>query len=138
MSQLNFISPNFIVSNLQESVSFYVEKLGFQVLHLLPEEQPFFAMIGRGNVSIMMKAVSAGTAPVPNFGRHPFSPWDAYINTSDPDQLFEEYLSRGVIFHKPLHVNDDNLWGFEVADADGYLLYFGQPNLSENSSAEQS
>ncbi len=31
MSNLNFISPFFIVSNLKDSVDFYVDKLGFEV-----------------------------------------------------------------------------------------------------------
>jgi len=43
--------------------------------------------------------------------------------------LFEEYSSRGVTFHQPLLNDDDGLRGFEVADADGYILFFGRPNL---------
>jgi len=33
-----------------------------------------------------------------------------------------------VTFHHPLRVDDDNLLGFELADADGYILFFGKPN----------
>jgi hypothetical protein len=33
-----------------------------------------------------------------------------------------------VEFFHPLEDNDDNLRGFEVQDADGYMLYFGRPN----------
>ncbi|WP_343307441.1 VOC family protein [Chitinophaga niabensis] len=129
MGLLNFISPNFIVSNLQESVSFYVEKLGFEVWHLVPEEAPFFAMIGRENISIMMKEIGPDAAPIPNSGHHPWANWDAYINTSDPDQLYEEFRSRGVTFRQPLKVNDDGILGFEVTDTNGYVLFFGKPNL---------
>lgn len=129
MGLLNFITPNFIVSNLQESVSFYVEKLGFEVWYLVPEEAPFFAMIGRENISIMIKEIGPDAAPIPNSGHHPWANWDAYINTSDPDLLYEEFLSRGVIFRQPLKVNDDGIRGFEVRDINGYVLFFGTPNL---------
>ena len=37
-------------------------------------------------------------------------------------------LTRGVTFYQPLKDDDDNLRGFEVQDADGYVLYFGRPN----------
>ena len=33
----------------------------------------------------------------------------------------------GVTFREPLGDNSDQLRGFEIADADGYVLYFGRP-----------
>lgn len=36
--------------------------------------------------------------------------------------------SRGVTFHQPLRDDEDGLRGFEVADADGYMSFFGRPN----------
>ena len=127
MSKLNFISPFFIVSNLKDSVSFYVNKLGFEVWYTGPDDDPFWAMLGRGPVSIMVKAIADDIKPVPNHTRHEWAPWDAYISTEDPDALFEEFSSNGTTFRKPIHDNSDNLRGFEVADADGYVLFFGRP-----------
>ena len=45
----------------------------------------------------------------------------------DPDALAAEFTSRAVPFRTPLGTNSDNLRGFEVQDADGYVLYFGRP-----------
>jgi len=45
----------------------------------------------------------------------------------DPDGLADEFGGRGVEFSAPLADTDDGLRGFEVADADGYLLFFGRP-----------
>ncbi len=59
--------------------------------------------------------------------RHEWARWDAYISTEDPDTLFAEYSSAGVTFHKPLWDDSDGLRGFEVCDADGYVLFFGRP-----------
>ena len=44
--------------------------------------------------------------------------------TLDPDALFDEFQQRGVSFVKELSFIDDGLWGFEIADADGYVLAF--------------
>ncbi len=128
MANLSFISPFFIVSDVNVSVSFYVNKLGFEVIYIGPEGDPFYAMVGRDHVSIMLKAITKDIKPVPNNTRHEWARWDAYISTADPDALFEEYNSVGVTFRRPLGDDEDGLRGFEVNDADGYVLFFGRPN----------
>ena len=62
--------------------------------------------------------------PCPNHTRHEWARWDAYIYTMDPDALFEEFSRRGVSFVKELSFIDEGLWGFEITDADGYVLAF--------------
>jgi len=126
MSDLVFVSPFFIVANLKDSVSFYVDKLGFGVQFMGPEKGPYFAMVGRGPVSLMLKG---GGGPVPNHTRYDWARWDAYISVADPDALYGEYRAAGVVFSQPLRDDTDNLRGFEVVDADGYVLFFGRPNV---------
>jgi len=128
MSNLTYVAPFFIVADIKPSVAFYVDKLGFQLLYMLPEGDPFFAMVYRDEVHFMLKAITADVQPVPNITRHEWARWDAYISTMDPEVLYEEYRAKGLVFHQPLHVNGDNLLGFELADADGYILFFGGPN----------
>ena len=129
MENLTYVAPFFIVTNLKTSVSFYVDKLGFMIRYIGPDDDPFYAMIGRDNISIMLKQIAPDVKPIPNHTRHEWAPWDAYISTIEPDTLFEEYRSNGITFRKPIHDNSDNLRGFEIEDADGYVLYFGRPNL---------
>jgi hypothetical protein len=86
-------------------------------------------MVTRGHAMIMLKAI--GVDPLPNYTRDikkGTAPWDAYLAVPDPDALAAEFSSRNVEFFKPLRNNSDNLRGFEVKDADGYVLYFGRPN----------
>jgi catechol 2,3-dioxygenase-like lactoylglutathione lyase family enzyme len=127
MPNLDYISPSFIVANLKTSVSFYVDQLGFEVRYMGPDDDPFWAIVGREKVSIFLKAIAPEIKPIPNHTRHAWARWDAYISAEDPDALFEEYRSRGVTFHQPLLDDEDGLRGFEVADADGYVLFFGRP-----------
>ena len=93
-----------------------------------PDENPYWAIVGRDDISIMLKAVAPGIKPIPNRTRHEWAPSDAYISAAEPETLFEEYHSNGVAFSKPVHNNSDNLRGFEIEDADGYILFFGRPN----------
>jgi catechol 2,3-dioxygenase-like lactoylglutathione lyase family enzyme len=125
MTNLDYISPFFIVASLQASISYYTGKLGFIIRYIGPDLDPYWVIVGRDNISIMLKA--SGTA-IPNHTLHEWARWDAYISTKDPDKLFEEYQSNGVSFSKPIHDNSDHLRGFELADPDGYILFFGRPN----------
>ena len=88
---------------------------------------PFFAIVGRDEISIMLKEIAADIKPVPNHTLHEWARWDAFIYVSDPDSLFEEYRNGGVGFRQHLQDDDDGLRGFEVKDADGYVLFFGRP-----------
>ena len=124
MSDLTSISPFFIVANLHHSVSFYVDKLGFTLQYMGPEEAPYFAMINRGPVSLMLK--SSGQA-MPNYTRYNWARWDAFISITDPGALYEEYRAAGVVFNQHLQDDADGLLGFEVIDADDYILFFGRP-----------
>jgi catechol 2,3-dioxygenase-like lactoylglutathione lyase family enzyme len=129
MSNLTHIWPFFIVSSINDSVSFYVNKLGFRVQYMGPDDGPYWAIVGRDQISIMLKAITPDVKPIPNHTRHEWAPWDAYIGVADPDALFEEYSSGGVTFRRPIRDDHDGLRGFEVADADGYVLFFGRPKI---------
>jgi catechol 2,3-dioxygenase-like lactoylglutathione lyase family enzyme len=126
MAKLNYIWPFFIVDNIKNSVAFYVDKLSFKVQYTGPEDDPFFAMVSRDNAFIMLKAIAPDIKPMPNSTRHEWARWDAFVGVDDPDALFEEYHSTGVTFHQPIQNDGDGLRGFEVADADGYVLFFGR------------
>jgi len=122
-------SPCFIVRNVQETLAFYRDRLGFEVTFAGPEpDDIFFGIVQRGRSMIMFKAVDV--EPVPNHTRdigHGMMKWDAYIYIPDPDALAAELSTRNVDFFEPLGINSDNLRGFEIADPNGYLLFFGRP-----------
>ena len=124
------ISPSFIVRNISEAISFYRDKLGFEVTHQQPDQDPFFAIVRRDGAMLFVKSV--GVEPLPNYKRHAWARWDAYVNVPDPDALAAEFTSRGVTFSAPLKDTSDGLRGFELEDADGYVLFFGHPRENSN------
>ena len=123
------ISPFFIVSNVPSALSFYRDRLGFEITLQGPEpDDIFFGIVRRGGAQILLKDV--GVTPVPNYTRdvkQGIARWDAFVIVPDPDALAAEFASRNVEFFEPLKDTDEGLRGFEVKDADGYLLFFGRP-----------
>jgi catechol 2,3-dioxygenase-like lactoylglutathione lyase family enzyme len=124
---LSAVSPLFVVSDLEQAVTFYRERLGFEVAYQEPEADPFFAIVSRDGVRLMLKVVAEDVGAVPNRVRHPDARWDAYVHVPDPDVLAAEFGDRGVTFSATLADTDDGLRGFELTDHDGYLLFFGRP-----------
>src|SRR5271166_2645499 len=124
------ISPFFIVSNVEQTIAFYRDKLGFQTRFQQPDRKPFFAIIGRDGAQILVKS-EKDVAPLPNSKRHPHMRWDAFVYAPDPDTLAREFGERfadgGAAFSVPLKDTHDGLRGFEICDPDGYILFFGRP-----------
>jgi catechol 2,3-dioxygenase-like lactoylglutathione lyase family enzyme len=120
------IRPSFIVKDLQASIAYYRDCLGFQLDFQGPDEGPFWAGVSRDGIGIMLKAVAPDVPPLPNHTRHPWAPPDAHIYSMDPDTLFDEFTRRGASFVKTLSFVEKGLWGFAIRDADGYVLVFYQ------------
>jgi len=102
-AEISGIAPFFIVRNVPIALAFYRDRLGFDITFQGPGDDDIFFGIAR---------------------------WDAYLYVPDPDALATEFLSRNVEFFRTLKDSedgDDGLRGFEVKDADGYILFFGRP-----------
>lgn len=120
------ISPSFIVSNVNRTIAFYHEKLGFEITFQEPNQNPFFAIIRRDGAQLLVKS-EQGVTPQPNHTRHHHLRWDVYVSAPDPDALGAEFVDHGATFSEPLKDTHDGLHGFEVTDPDGYVLFFGRP-----------
>lgn len=124
-AEIGGIAPFFIVSDAVAALAFYRDQLGFDITFQEPADVPFFGIVSRGGAMIMLKAV--GVSPQPNHQRNREARWDAYLHVPDPDALAAEFASRNVTFSVPLKDTHDGLRGFEIKDADGYVLFFGHP-----------
>ena len=123
------IAPFFIVKNVPAALSFYRDRLGFEITFQGPPDDIFFGIVQRGAAMIMFKDV--GVDPVPNYTRDIGKGWawlDAYLYVRNPDALAAEFSSRNVEFFQPLKDGDEGGRGFAVKDADEYVLYFGHPD----------
>src|SRR6187397_2245358 len=114
--EISGIAPFFIVKNVPVALSFYRDRLGFDITFQGPSDDDiFFGIVQRGAAMIMLKDV--GIDPVPNYTRDiqkGIARWDAYIYVPDPDALAAEFASRNAEFFEPLTNITDELRGFEV------------------------
>jgi catechol 2,3-dioxygenase-like lactoylglutathione lyase family enzyme len=129
-TEISGIAPFFIVKNVPAALRFYRDLLGFDITFQGPSEDDiFFGIVQRGAAMIILKDV--GVDPVPNYTRDikkGIARWDAYLHVQDPDALAAEFSLRNVEFFQPIKEDgDDGLRGFEIKDADGYVLFFGRP-----------
>lgn len=130
MPALSSIAPFFVVDDLQASLDFYCSRLGFMVTYTgggEGKEPDYFGIVQRDGVVIMLKAITPDIHPQPNHSRHEWARWDAYVDTTDPDALYSEYVGNAVPIHRPLAGTSDGLRAFEIIDNSGYVICFGRP-----------
>jgi len=125
------IGIQWIVENVSDSIEFYTEKLGFNIDWI--GEGPSFAMVSRGNMTIMLRQLKKEKLPRPN--RIPFiragwhtngkEAWDAYVWVENADKIYEEFMNKDVSIIKDIQNTEYGNRDFEIEDCDGYILCFG-------------
>ena len=133
---IDSVSPFFIAGDVERSVAFYRDQLGFTLVFQETEplhQTPFFAIVSRDNVMLFLKGSGAA---LPNPKRYSWARWDAYFFVPQPDALAAEFEGRGVVFSDSLKDTHDGLRGFELIDPDGYVLFFGRPSASISASLQ--
>ena len=112
------MSPLFVVANLEQSIDFYTQKLGFEIDF---RYEDFYAGITRDGFSIHLK--SGYPANEERTSRRHSEHVDITFAVTDIHDLFEAIKSRQVIIVQTLrqmpYGNE-----FYIADPDGYILSF--------------
>lgn len=131
------LTPELCCSNIESSLSFYIETLGFNIQYQRKEDR--FAMLERQGARIMLEEIRgtnriwiAATLEAP-FGRG----MNLEIRTDKIDELYNCVQKTGAPIFLPIEekryrVNDALLVNrqFIVLDPDGYMLRFSQ-NITE-------
>ena len=115
------IAPVFFTVNIDATVAWYQDKLGFECLGTWGEP-PFYAMVGRDLQGIHFRCAPPPTA---NPDKYADELLDAYIFVDDADALYAEYEARGVEFTRGIADMPWQSREFVVKDLDGRLLAFG-------------
>ena len=115
------VIPQIRTTNLDESVDFYVSKLGFELAF---KYEDFYAGIKVGEQSIHLKLVDSKDPSIPfvSDGDH----LHLYFTTDDVDTEARKLERNGVVFRRNVA---DTPWGmreFSIVDNQGHVLCFGQ------------
>jgi catechol 2,3-dioxygenase-like lactoylglutathione lyase family enzyme len=114
------MSPQFLVRELDQSVEFYVNKLGFRLDF---RYEDFYLGIIKDGFSIHLK-VGEPSADERRQKRNN-EDLDLVFSVEGIEELYHEYLKKSVPFAQPLR---EMAYGkeFYVVDPDGYLIAFIQ------------
>jgi catechol 2,3-dioxygenase-like lactoylglutathione lyase family enzyme len=120
---LTGIAPQFLVDDLDRAISYYCDKLGFELDF---NYQSFYASVTRDGFAIHLK--HAPKLAAAREQRKQNEHLDAYISVSGIRGLFKELEMRGAQVIKPLEERPWACLDFYVEDPDGYILCFSERN----------
>jgi uncharacterized glyoxalase superfamily protein PhnB len=125
MVRVLHIAPVLLVRDIEDSVAFWRDRVGFETDEIYGDPSNF-AMPTRDGVTIMLAAVAPGSEPpTPNW-RVLDKCNQAYVWADDAAALYEELESRGAPIDFTIY---DTPWGtreFGIQDLDERDIAFGQ------------
>lgn len=130
--ELKKLTPNLVVSNVEQSLAFYRDVLGFTVAATVPDARPYvFAIVQSGAVQIFLNAPEPAIAEYPAFAGRPIGgTLTLYIEVAGIQALHEGLNGRLHIV-TPLEKKWYGVTEFVVQDPDGYLITFGERDERE-------
>jgi catechol 2,3-dioxygenase-like lactoylglutathione lyase family enzyme len=125
--ELKKLTPNLIVSNVERSLSFYRDVLGFAVAFTVPEASPLvFAAVQSGPVEIFLNAPEAAAAEYPAFKDRPIGgTLTLFIEVVGITAVHDQLKDR-VKIAMPLETKWYGMTEFAFEDPDGYLITFAE------------
>jgi len=124
---LKKLTPNLMVESVAETLAFYRERLGFEVVTTLPDQEPFdFAIVKRDGVELMFQSRTSLSDNVPALSGSPIGASQTfYIEVTGIRDLYEslrEKVEIVVDFHTTFYGTQE----FYFRDLNGYILSFSE------------
>ena len=127
MPRITKITPNLVVSDVERSVAFYRDLLGFTVAVTVPAQVPYvFALVRSGPVEIFLNAPEAAYAEYPVFdGRSIGGTFTMFLEVSDIARVHADLKDRVTVV-MPLEKKWYGVTEFAIVDPDGYVITFAE------------
>lgn len=128
--------PFFMVTNIEESVRFYTDGLGFQMTkQWTPEGKLEWCWLERGGAALMLQEYRKAFLPEEKLGVGV----SICFTCDDALALYREFRSRGISARRPFVGN--SMWVTSLSDPDGYRIdfesYTDAPEETEYAEAEE-
>jgi uncharacterized glyoxalase superfamily protein PhnB len=121
------VTPNLVVPDMDRSLAFYRDVLGFQVVTTVPEQAPFvFALMQRDSVSVFLNSEASAEMKTSAGTNMLFITIKAADVPSGIDALFADVKDRAPVI-MPLTDQFYGMREFTIKDPDGYVVIFAQP-----------
>jgi len=119
-SNIQYSTPLFMVSKMEDSLKFYVEGLGFEIRNTwTPRSKIEWCWLQRDGGPLMLQEFR--DKPYLS-GSKPGAGVSIWFQCRDSLTLYHEFIEKGVNAQEPFVGN--GLWDVKVTDPDGYDLHF--------------
>jgi uncharacterized glyoxalase superfamily protein PhnB len=125
--ELKKLTPNLIVSSVEQSLAFYCDVLGFTRTATVPDQPPFvFAAVQSGPVEIFLNAPGPAEEEYPSLrGRLLGGTLTLFIEVAGIEQVYSDLKTRVKVvmpFEKKWYGTTE----FAFEDPDGYVVTFAE------------
>ena len=139
--------PMLTTDDLDATIAFYRDKLGFEVIGTFPEDNPNWCYLKRGESHLMFSSLAEldhdhdehgndhDHSHEEGEGHHHYSPtgvWTLYLYPDDVDSLWEKLKDQARVAF-PLCETDYGMREFGIRDPNGFMLSFGKEIQQDNS-----
>ena len=127
MPHFKKLTPNLLVANVERSLAFYVDTLGFARGMTVPDASPLvFASVTGGPVEIFFNDAAGAIKEYPGFGGKPIGATGTmYIEVEGVDALHDR-LKANVPIAMPILTQFYGMREFAITDPDGYVITFAE------------
>ena len=121
---LRRLTPMLSVADLQRTMAFYCDELGFRCVRTFGDPRPVWCHLERDSVDLMFNA-----PPIEEMADLPAGAKDFQVYYFYPDDvvaLHDQWKKKSLPV-TDLRVTGYGMKEFELRDPDGYWLWFGEP-----------
>lgn len=127
MPHVKKLTPNLVVSNVEQSVAFYCDLLGFTLTQKVPDQSPLvFAAVQSGDVEVFLNAVEAAVAEYPAFKSRPIGGTLTLFMEVEGIKSVHDALAGRINVVMPLERKWYGVTEFAFTDPDGYVITFAE------------
>jgi lactoylglutathione lyase len=125
---LNSLTPNLMVNDVEETIEYYTDVLGFTLLMTVPETGKLdWAMVKRNDVVIMFQTKKRLSSGLPRMASEkPGGGLTFYIKVDRISEIHEELYNNEAEIISDLESTFYNTIEFSVVDVNGYILTFSE------------
>lgn len=128
------ITPNIMVADVNATIDYYKDNLGFETVMVVDEEKGdgasgkplVWAMIKNGDVEIMLQKTDSLIEELPEMeGREIGGTFTLYVRMQDVKSFYDKVKDKVEIvkdMHKTFYGADE----FVIKDLNGYIIYFAE------------
>jgi lactoylglutathione lyase len=125
--QLKTLTPNVMVEDVNKTIEFYRDLLGFQVNATVPDKGKFdWASMKRDAVELMFQSRSSLSSEIPAYADLPIGGSLTFFVQMDGLQELYDRLKGKVTLVQDLHTTFYGTREFAIRDCNGYVLTFAE------------